>query len=205
MENSIFYLKKYKTRCLQLKKNIKIITIFFILLFLFIIFLNKYIGYSSLEKVIEASWGNNVKVLDSNKEKEIVIFKIFSGNEQETYVINTYKEENGKFKYSKENEEGFIVNSPYMLRINEFEGVGNVIWGVINDRDLKDLIKEVEIKFENKKTYQNFVVKGVVKNNVFIIIPSIKFENTWFLSEDLSIETILLDNNGNVIREYKGF
>lgn len=173
--------------------------------FLFVIFLSKYTGYTSLEKAIEASWGEDIKVLDSNKEKNIVIFNIFSGNEQGIYVINTYESKNGKFKYVTESEEGFKVNSPFMLRINAFEGVGNVIWGVINNRDLKGVVKKVEVKFENKIVHQNLIVTGVVENNVFIIIPSIKYDNTWFLNEDLFIETVLLDSSGNVIKKYNGF
>ncbi|KEO84476.1 hypothetical protein [Tumebacillus flagellatus] len=118
----------------------------------------------TLEGAIRKLWKFPVTVVMSEDAHNGVIFK-----EKEMYVFNTYDKWLGRYFYSGSGEDGWRYDVGFdamMLRTIYQEGIGDVVWGVV---DTVKPVKEVEVLFIDRKDPTHTIsMKIPVTNKGFI-------------------------------------
>lgn len=174
-------------------------TVFFVLLLFIVLFFNG--REITLENAIKSSRGGEVDILKINNEEKIVVFRETSPTNKNTYIINTFNNRsNGTYKYSTDTEFGFTVNSPFMLNIQNFKGVGNIVWGVINNEE----VTNVKITFAGNSNGQKFEVLSDIQNEAYSAAVPVEYKKVNLSDGSWTIMTEMFNKKGELLSTHKG-
>ncbi|WP_226674839.1 membrane lipoprotein lipid attachment site-containing protein [Mesobacillus jeotgali] len=116
-------------------------------------------SYESIEEAVQSQWKTPIKVVNQDKNNQLVYYF-----DQSQHILGTYQYENGKYRYDNEQSIGTVFDSesglPFLLSANHFDGVGEIIHGAIKTEQEVDRFV-IEYKCGEKQEIQ-------ARNNTFI-------------------------------------
>ncbi|MED4018849.1 MULTISPECIES: hypothetical protein [Sutcliffiella] len=152
-------------------------------------------GYDSLEEAVQSHWETPIEVINQDEEKQLVYYL-----DQTQHVLGAYDYENGKYRYDNKQSVGITFDSeiglPFLVSVNYFEGVGNIIHGAISTDEHE--IEKFVIQYINGDSQE---VKA--KNNTFIAeFPAhLPVEEEGFYSQ--IVQATGYDKSGEVVETWK--
>ncbi|WP_404446390.1 hypothetical protein LG307_21355 [Sutcliffiella horikoshii] len=148
-------------------------------------------GYQTLEEAVQSHWKTPIKVINEDRENQLVYYL-----DQNQHVLGVYELNDNKYKYDNEQSVGMTFTSeaglPFLVSANHFEGVGNVIHGAITTDE--HTVEKFVLHYKNGETQEVDAT-----NNTFITeYPPFLTKDPVLFFEEME-NAVGYDVNGEII------
>lgn len=169
-----------------------------VLIILMIVYSDRYV---SLEKNLAKRCSKSeVNIHFSDYENKLILYsESYKGSGQ--YVLTTFKHW-WKFYRVDNKYGGMTVNSPFFITVSNREPIGNVIWGVINEKYISDM-KRISIEFDNKNQSISYEFSCILEDNTFVFYPDYQYKRTDFSGGKWGYHIKVYDEHQNLVFEEK--